>query len=177
MLKTTKRYVVNSNAVNNYGFRVLSDGIDQSQYNNNKVMLWLHYRPTGSNKHEVLALGYVDDLKIDKAGVMDGQPYFDDTDDFAKGIYNKYENGTYNMFSLCALPLEVSMEPADMLPGQTGPTITKSLLKEISAVDIGGNPDAYGVELCDEAGNLIKLSDGNFETLDFIKTKNREMAK
>ncbi|MDO3641969.1 hypothetical protein [Mucilaginibacter sp. L3T2-6] len=175
MLKTTKRYVINSNAVNNYGYRVLSEGIDQSQYNNNRVMLWLHYRPTGARKDEVLALGYIDDIQIDKDGVMSGQPYFDDGDTFAKSVYDKYEKGIYNMFSLCALPMEVSMEPEDMLQGQTGPTITKSLLKEISAVDIGGNPDAYGIELCDEAGKLIKLADGKFPFEIPTKPKNADM--
>lgn len=175
MLKTTKRYVINSNAVNNYGFRVLSEGVDMSHYNNNPVMLWLHYRPTGARKDEVLALGFMKDIQIDKDGVMSGQPYFDDSDTFAKSIYDKYENGTYNMFSLCALPLEVSMEPEDLLPGQTGPTITKSLMKENSAVDIGGNPDAYGIELCDEAGQLIKLADGKFPINIPTKPKNADM--
>jgi hypothetical protein len=161
---TTKRYVVNSNGLNNYGFRVISQGVDQSQYNNNKIMLWMHYRPTGSRKDEVLALGIGDDVKVDKNGVMDFQPMFDTTDAFAKSIFDKYESGVYNMFSLCALPLEVSTEPDDMIAGQSGPTITKSILKEISAVDIGGNPDAYGIALCDENGELIKLADAKFIT-------------
>ena len=175
---TTKRYAVNSNGVNNYGFRVISQGVDQSQYNNNKIMLWMHYRPSGARKDEVLALGVGDDLKIDGDGLMDFQPMFDLSDDFAKSIYDKYESEVYNMFSLCALPQEMSVEPADMLPGQTGPTITKSLLKEISAVDIGGNPDAHGIDvaLCDDKGDLIKLSDGNYENLNFL-IKNKPMAK
>lgn len=159
LLKTSKRYVLNSNRVNNPGYRVLSEGIDQSDYINNPIMLFMHYRATGTNRNEVLPIGVVKEITIDADGVMTGQPYFDSTDPFAKSLFDKYENGTLNMFSLCALPLEVSTEPEDLIPGQTGPTVTKSKLKEISAVDIGGNPDAYGVELRDENDQLIKLSD------------------
>lgn len=169
MLKTKKRYVLNTNGVNNPGFRLLSEGVDQSNYVNNPVMLWMHFRPTGETQDEVLAIGRIEDIEIDAGGQMTGQPYFDDTDPFAVKIFNKYENGTYNMFSICAVPLEVSVDPADMLPGQTGPTITKSLLKEFSAVDIGGNPDAYGVQLVDEQNQPIKLSDLSINKISNMK--------
>jgi hypothetical protein len=124
----------------------------------------------------VLPIGVVKELEIDANGVMTGQPYFDSSDDFAVSIYNKYENGTLNMFSIGAVPLEVSLEPEDLLPGQTGPTVTKSLLKEISAVDIGGNAEAYGVALYDENDNEIQLSDDLIQTLlPTGKTKNTDM--
>lgn len=141
-------------------------------------MLWMHYRASGSRKDEVLPIGNVKELEIDANGVMTGQPYFDSSDDFAVSIYNKYENGTLNMFSIGAVPLEVSLEPEDLMPGQTGPTVTKSLLKEISAVDIGGNPDAYGVQLYDEADQVIQLSDDFFKSLiPTDKTKKSDMSK
>jgi hypothetical protein len=177
MLKTTKRYVLNTNTVNNYGYRVLSEGIDRSDYDNNPIMLWMHYRPTGASKDEVLCVGNIKEIEIDADGVMTGQPYFDDTDPFAVILYNKYENGTYNMFSLCALPLEASVDDEDMLPGQTGPTITKSKLKEFSGVDIGGNAKAHGVVLCDVEGNEIQLSDQFVKSITHIKIQLNDMSK
>lgn len=159
LLKTSKRYVINSNRVNNPGFRLLSEGVDQTDYDNNPLLIWMHYRPTGASKDEVLPVGIVKDIQIDANGVMTGQPYFDGDDPFAKQLFDKYESGVLNMFSICAQPIEISDDPADMLPGQTLPTIVKSKLKEISAVDIGGNPDAYGVMLCDDLGAEVKLAD------------------
>lgn len=170
MLKTSKRYVINTNTVNNYGYRVISEGIDQTDYNNNPIMLWMHYRPTGESRDEVLCLGSVKEIMIDKQGTMTGQPYFDDSDTFAVSIYNKYENGTYNMLSLLAQPIEASTEPKDMIDGQTGPTFTKSKLKEISCVDIGGNPKAHGVALCDANGSIIRLADFQIKPVTNITT-------
>lgn len=135
-------------------------------------MLWMHYRATGADEDEVLPIGNVKDIKIDADGVMTGQPYFDVDDPFAKRLFDKYESGVLNMFSICAQPIEISEDPEDMLQGQTLPTITKSKCKENSAVDIGGNPDAYGVMLCDDLGAEVKLAD-----LKPTKTKISNMSK
>ncbi len=159
MLKTTKRYVITTNALNSKGFRILSEGIDWTDYNNNPILLYMHYRPTGADKNEIRAIGNVRDIQTDSNGVVTGQLYFNDKYDFAVSIFEGYENGTYNMLSLCAQPLESSDKPEHILAGQTLPTVSKCKAKEISCIDIGSNGEAIGVELCDTAGNIIKLSD------------------
>lgn len=170
MKRTTKRYVVTSDTLNCYGFRVITAGGDISKYANNPVLLWMHLRATGSTTNQILPLGNGVDLVFE--GVADNTKLwcylqFDDTDPFAIQIANKYENGTLNMLSLGAKPLEWSDDPADKVPGQTGITVTKWELVEISCVDIGGNPDAFGVQLYDADDNKINMADFNSEK--FIK--------
>lgn len=176
MLKTTKRYVLTTNAVNAYGFRVLTDGIDWTLYNNNPIMLYMHYRPTGQNEKEVKALGNVREIEIDENGVVTGRLYFNDKYPFAVEIFEGYENGTYNMISIGVAPIEMSEDPALMLPGQIYPTISKSIAKENSCVDIGANPEAVGVALYDASGKMITLSDKTSLQTFFTPTnKNSDM--
>ncbi|MGB4774093.1 MAG: hypothetical protein WBP45_02880 [Daejeonella sp.] len=171
MLKTTKRYVITTNGINAFGFRVLSEGIDLSLYENNPLMLWMHFRAVGHKKDEVLPLGNVKEIQVDSNGVMTGRLYFDDKDKFAVSIYEKYENGTLNMLSLGTQPIDVSDNPDNLLPGQSGPTVMKSVLKEISCVDIGANPEAYAVALYDANDKLITLSDDSIRALILTKQK------
>lgn len=159
MRKSSKRLIISTEAVNSFGFRVLTAGIDLSQYRQNPILLWMHIRPVGSSRDQILPLGFISDLQVNGTE-LSGIPNFDDTDDFALKIYNKIENGTIKMCSPGLHPKEQSEAIELMLPGQTGPTITKSLLIEVSIADIGSNPDALAVELYDAGGRLIKLSAG-----------------
>jgi hypothetical protein len=158
MKRTSKRYVVTTSALNCYLFRIITLGVDISQYEKNPVMLWMHMRARGLNKDEILPLGRCVELKIEGDAIT-CYLEFDETDDFAMRIYNKYENGTLNMISAGIKPLEWSEEPEEMLPGQYGPTITKGKLVEVSCVDIGANDDSLPVTLYDSDDNIIKLSD------------------
>nr|WP_067054080.1 hypothetical protein [Mucilaginibacter sp. L294] len=160
--RASKRIRITSERINNYRFRVLTDGIDLSQYDLNPLMLWMHIRPFGSTKDQILALGNVIELKVEDdktfGRVITGLPCFDESDTFAMAIYEKYENGTYRMASAGLRPVEWSEEPKYLLPGQTKATLTKSLLEEISLCDLGGNDDAVQVALYDENGDKIQLS-------------------
>lgn len=158
MKRTSRRYVVTTSALNCYLFRMLTAGLDFSQYEKNPVLLWMHMRPRGLSKDEILPLGRCVELKIEGDSIT-CYLEFDETDEFAMRIYNKYENGTLNMISAGVKPLEWSEDPEDMLPGQVGPTVTKGKFVEISAVDIGGLDDALPVTLYDNDDNIIKLAD------------------
>lgn len=168
MKRTTKRYVITTSAVNCYGYRVLSDGVDFSQYNNNPILTWMHTRADGTNRNQILPLGRVVDIRKE-GDAWTGQPEFDDTDSFAMSIYNKYENGTLNMLSLEAQPLQVSDDASLMLPGQTGPTVTRCKVTAISAVDRGGNDEALPVKLSDWMPFALK-GDTSYSTSSHTKT-------
>lgn len=162
MLRASKRIVINSDRVNSYGFRVLSDGIDIEQYEKNPIMLWMHNRAWKGTKDEILPIGNVIELKREKDedgnSIITGLPVFDDSDSFAKSIYDKYENGTLRMASAGLDPISWSEEIELQLPGQTGYTLVKSKLREISIADIGSNDDSLQVALYDNEGLIIKLS-------------------
>ncbi|MET4080091.1 hypothetical protein ABIB40_000031 [Pedobacter sp. UYP30] len=157
MLKSKKKFIIQTERVNSYGFRVLTAGVNIEQFKRNPLMLWMHRRPNGLDKNEVLPLGYWSDIEV-RDSIIYGTPVFDDTDQFAMLIYNKVENGTIAMASAGLIPLEWSDDPDLQLPGQTSRTLVKSVIDECSLVDIGANPDAMAVALYNPHGNKINLS-------------------
>ncbi|MDB5029721.1 hypothetical protein [Mucilaginibacter sp.] len=157
MKRTTKRYVITTSALNCYSYRILSDGVDFSQYINNPILLWMHQRASGNTKDQILPLGRVVEIRRD-GDAWTGQPEFDENDTFAMSIFAKYEAGVLNMLSIGAIPVEISDDPKYMLAGQTNPTVVKCKVTDVSCVDIGGNAQALPVQLFDVTGKLIALS-------------------
>lgn len=158
MKKSSKRFVISTDAENSNKFSVATAGIDISSYNQNPLMLWMHQRPKGERRDEILPLGNFVDLEF-KDGKLYGVPTFDTTDTFAESISNKVENGTIRMASAGLIPLEWGRDAEGRM------WLLKSKLVEVSIVDIGSNPDALAVALYDENDNLITLSDGYFKAL------------
>lgn len=149
-----KEVIISTEAVNSYGSRVLTDGIDLSQYERNPVLLWMHRR---SWEPGAMPIGRVENLRVED-GKLIGTPVFDQNDDFAKQIESKWENGFLRMASAALEPIETTPDPALVLPGQTRETVTRSKLIEVSIVDIGGNDEA--LQLYGEEGKLLKLAAG-----------------
>lgn len=149
-----KEVIISTEAVNSYGTRVLTSGIDLSQYERNPVLLWMHRR---SWEPGAMPIGRIENLRIEGDRLI-GTPVFDHADDFAKQIESKWENGFLRMASAALEPLETSDDPALVLPGQTRATVIRSKLVEVSIVDIGGNDEA--LQLYGEEGKLLKLAAG-----------------
>lgn len=149
-----KEVIISTEAVNSYGSRVLTAGIDLSQYERNPVLLWMHRR---SWEPGAMPIGKVENLRIEGDKLI-GTPVFDQNDDFAKRIESKWENGYLRMASAGLETVETSPDPALVLPGQTRVTVTRSKLVEVSIVDIGGNDEA--LQLYGQEGKLLKLAAG-----------------
>lgn len=148
-----KEVIISTEAVNCYGTRVLTSGIDLSQYERNPVLLWMHRR---SWEPGAMPIGRIENLRVED-GKLIGTPVFDQADDFAKQIESKWENGFLRMASAALETMETSPDPALVLPGQTRETVTRCKLVEVSIVDIGGNDEAlqlWGGE------KLLKLAAG-----------------
>jgi len=158
MKKLSKSYIISNQAKNANGFRVRTAGIDLVDYNANPLMLWMHKRPKGDSKEEVLPPGNMVDLKIHENTLM-GTPSFDEDDAFALSLFNKYENGTLRALSPGLIPLKWGKdEHGDIW-------LEQSKLKEVSLVDIGSNAEALGVTLYDETDKVINLSLTDIQTI------------
>lgn len=175
MKRTSKRYVISTSALNCYSYRVLTNGIDYSQYLNNPILLWMHNRANSNDRNQILPLGRVIDLRVE-GDALTCYLEFDETDTFAMSIFNKYENGTLNMLSLGAKPLEWSDAPEMMLQGQTQPTFTKVKMLDVSCVDIGGNDEAFACQLYDKNDCKIELSLGNKTFLLQLNKANKPLS-
>lgn len=149
-----KEVVISTGAVNCYGSRVLTEGIDLTQYEKNPVLLWMHRR---SWEPGAMPIGRVEGLRIEQDKLI-GTPVFDQNDPFAKQIESKWENGFLRMVSASLEPLETSADASLILPGQSRETVTRSKLIEVSIVDIGGNDEA--LQLLGGDGKLLNLGAG-----------------
>lgn len=149
-----KEAIISTERVNSYGSRVITAGIDYSQYEKNPILLFMHRR----GRKEDMPIGIMTNLRVEN-GVLYGTPKFDDDTEDERNISKKWDRGTLRMLSAGLDVLEWSEDPELLLQGQTRPTVTKSKLIEVSVVDIGSNDDALQVGLYHE-GKLLTLAIG-----------------
>lgn len=179
-LKRGKECVVSTEAVNCYGTRILTAGIDTKQFERNPILLYMHNR-YGRND---MPIGIIE-LRVD-GDVMYGTPLFDMDDEDAVKIATKWEKGVLRMMSPSFDPIEWSDDPKYIKKGQYRATITKCKLVEVSIVDIGANDEALQLqkkgkllELAQGIENdfvpLLKLNQADDDKEDKQKTKNRKM--
>lgn len=162
--------MITDSRLNEYGFRIMSDGGDVSDFNKNPIMLYCHFRAYRGTKDEVMPLGIVTNVHRDGDQWL-GDLSFDGVDDFCKDIEAKWDAGTLRMVSAGIKPIEWSDDPALMVAGQTGPSVTKWKLKEVSVADIGANMGS--VALYDNSDKIIDLKDGvPLNLSEIFETKN-----
>lgn len=169
MKKSSKRFVLSSEALNTKGFRVKTDGIDLSHYEKNPLLLWMHQRPEGK-KDDLLPLGIGSELKVED-GKLYFIPLFDEKDEFAMQIHDKVESGIIRMAS-AGLGKPWKLEKIE---GEIW--LTKCRLVEATLCDIGSNNEALSspIELYDEDDQRINLTASHIKTL--IPKTNIDMSK
>lgn len=159
------KFIVNTENVNSYGYRIITEGIDISQYERNPVVLFMHdrgdYKPTGDEVIGRARLSKENDQLI-------AYITFDSENEFAAKIENKVKGDFIRMCSMFADVVEASSDAALVLPGQKYETITKCKLVEISIVDIGGNDDA--IRLSGHSATTPKIKLLNTNTMSELKT-------
>lgn len=149
-----KEVIISTSGLNCFGGRVLTSGIDLTQFQKNPLLLWMHRR---SFDRDAMPIGRIDNLRTDGDRLI-GTPVFDQNDEFAKKIESKWENGFLRMASAGIEIIETSDAPEHLLQGQTRRTITRCRLEEVSIVDMGGNDEA--LQLYDRSGKVLKLAAG-----------------
>lgn len=151
-------FLMSDESVNTYGFRVLTAGIDISDFEANPVGYWNHRNEDEYKEKGLLPLFRWQNLRKEGA-LLKGDLMPDEGDEEAMQVYGKIERGFINACSIAFEPLEWSEAPELMLPGQTRPTVTKCKLIECSPVGLPGNSNA--LKLRDKAGKIISLNAAN----------------
>ena len=149
--KIDRQFVLSDSSVNVYGFRLLTSGYQLDAYGKNPIGYYMHQRESG------IALKW-DNLRVEGDTIV-GTPVINLSNARGEQTCAEVENGFLNAASVGHIVvLEYSTEPELMLPGQTGPTITKWYNKECSLVDIPGNSNSLST-LYDAQENQINLVD------------------
>ena len=156
-----KRVRITNSSVNSYGTRVLTNGLDISQYERNPVLLYMHERGT--------VIGYMKDLRLE-GDELTGEPVFDEASELSQRCKKQWDFGSLRMVSIGIDIIETSESPEHILQGQSRPTITKSKLDEVSVVDIGANDDA--IVLKKDGRRLI--NENINEVLHLMKPNNNQ---
>ena len=166
--KIERQYVLSDSTVNEYGFRLLTSGYQLAAFQKNPIGYYMHRREDG------IALKW-EDLHIADDKIL-GTPVINLSNGRGEQTCDEAENGFLNAASVGHIVvLEYSTDPAMMLPGQTGPTITKWYNKECSLVDIPGNCNAL-TKLYDAQENEINLMDLG-SVAPIIKVSGQNMIK
>lgn len=148
-----RQYILSDSSVNEYGFRLLTSGYQLGSFQKNPIGYYMHRREDG------IVLKW-EELRVEDDKVL-GTPVINLSNGRGLQTCDEAENGFLNAASVGHIVvLEYSTDPEMMLPGQTGPTITKWYNKECSLVDIPGNCNAL-TRLYDAQENEINLMDLN----------------
>lgn len=167
----THDFIINTENVNGYNYRILTDGIDYTQYERNPVVLYLHDRDSYRNKGTEVIGRCLKLFKKDSQLIATIE--FDENEPFAKTIADKVAGGFIRMASMYAEVIAASSEPELVLPGQLYETVTKCKLVEISIVPIGGNDDALKLSKND---GQVKLNKLNIKKEDMSELKTIALA-
>lgn len=124
MSKTT--FVISDESVNSYGYIVKTDGIDTTAFERNPVMLYMHERKTVVGRWENIR-------KEEKRLLADA--VFDESTELGRTVKQQVENGFLRSASI-----GVDIVEEKEINGVR--TITKSVLFEVSIVDIPANQNA-----------------------------------
>ena len=142
------RVRLTNDTLNSYGYRVLTEGVDISQYERNPILLYMHNRGK--------AIGLIKDIRKEN-GEITGEPVFDEATELSSQCRKQWDFGSLRMVSIGFEVIETSEDPKHLVPGQRYATVTKARLIEVSLVDIGANNDAIRLH---KDGKLITLSEG-----------------
>lgn len=151
--------VISTSSLNDYGTRVLTEGLDIEQYKKNPIVLYMHRR----GGREDMPIGTMENIRVEGDKVF-GTPKIDGDTPEEKIIAAKWERGTLRMLSAGIDILEMSDDPQYLVQGQIRPTVTRSKLFEVSIVDVGSNDDALQVRLYND-GKLLTLAKGEDNVL------------
>ena len=167
----THDFVINTENVNEFGYRILTDGIDYKQYMRNPVVLFMHEREMNKD-HEGKGSAVIGRcLKLFKKGSdLIATIEFDEEDEFAKKIAGKVARNYIRMASIYAEVKASSSEPELILAGQTLETVTACKLVEISICDIGGNDDAIKLSKNGQPISLKKVNINKTENMSKLVT-------
>ncbi len=167
-----KDFIINTSGLNSYGTRVLTPGIDLTQFKRNPVLLYMHTRGFDGKSTPI---GRVENIRVE-GDELRGTPVFDTKDPFAAEIARKWEEDFIRMCSAGLEPIELSTATEYLLPGQSRATVVRSKLVEVSIADIGSNDDA--LQLYEPSGQILRLASGvDSEIVPLLKNAHSPAAE
>lgn len=105
---TMGRVRLTNDTLNSYGYRVLTEGVDISQYERNPILLYMHNRGK--------AIGLIKDIRKEN-GEITGEPVFDEATELSSQCRKQWDFGSLRMVSIGFEVVETSEDPKHLVPG------------------------------------------------------------
>ena len=165
-------FIISTNRINREGYRILTEGIDTSDFEGNAVCLWNHQR----GEDAPLPIGRWTNIKKvnhpEHGLVLVATPVLDRKDLLSQEIADKILAGTISAVSMGIMYSKASLHERMEVIEDTiymVPVVSKCTLTEISFTDIPCNPDSIKntltvADLEEKAGQIAQLS---LSTSDF----------
>lgn len=163
--KKLHTFVMSDESLNAYGFRILTDGIDLTNFKKNPVAFWNHKSDDRYAEEDYMPVGKWVNLRKDKGQLL-GDLDIDLDDPRGVKLDGKIKNGYVCACSVEFDPHEFSESPEHLVMGQTLSTVSKCSLVECSPVGKPGNFNAVVLKL--KGGGTISLNS---------QTKTEELKK
>ncbi len=165
MIRPKKTFVLSDESVNSYGFRVLTEGIDLTQFIKNPVLLV---------DHQGEAIGFWENIRIEDKQLL-ADPVFNDTDENAIRVAQKVEEGTIKGASIGienAVFTDDSQLKAD---GQKYGTVISCVMFEASVTSLPANGNSLALyKARNERINLSKSAEiQSYEKQHLLSNKNK----
>ncbi|NBT57481.1 hypothetical protein EBT16_01740 [bacterium] len=160
-------FVLSTNALNEYGFKLLTDGCDLGEFKKNPVGFHNH-----DSTHGVLVRW--ENVRIEGDKVL-AQPAINLSHPRGARTEEEIRNGFLNAASVGGIKLFAHELRDDVQAGEPIIVGTKWAFKECSLVDLPANREAFKVQLFDANDNAINLSDLTNQLK--IDLKNKGMKK
>ena len=103
------RVRLTNDTLNSYGYRVLTDGVDITQYERNPILLYMHNRGK--------AIGLIKDISKEN-GEITGELAFDEATELSTQCKKQWEFGSLRMVSIGFEVIETSEAAEFIVPGQ-----------------------------------------------------------
>lgn len=126
MIMSKSTFVISDESINSYGYIVRTDGIDTTAFERNPIMLYMHERKT--------VVGRWDNIRKDGKKLL-ADAVFDESTELGRTVKSQVENGFLRSASI-----GVDIIEEKEIDGVK--VVTKSVLYEVSIVDIPANQNA-----------------------------------
>lgn len=168
-------FVLSDESLNEYGYRILTSGIDVADFERNPVMLYAHGTDPESR---FIPIGRWENIRVENRRLL-ATAVFDNEDEFAQKIKSKIEQGILNACSIGFDILETSSDEDLIVLGQTRPTVVRSRIFEASVVPLPGNKNALKLRFPKKGLTLSAKSDERYldDTLPKLKSKKMHSKK
>lgn len=171
--KIDKDFILGDSSVNSYGFRMLTSGYMIEEFKKNPIGFFMHADGEFGRNEGVLVRW--DELRIEGDSIK-AKPSINLEHKRGQRTVNEVNSGFLNGASFGQIvAVEISEDKSLMLPGQTGPTVTKWYNRECSLVDMPSNKSS--VILYNKDGQLINLTDFVMGNISLLNTASKSELK